>query len=52
MEIHISVAPETLFTVGPVHVTNSMLMMFIVMGFLLIVGAVLTPAWLLWADRM
>jgi F-type H+-transporting ATPase subunit a len=37
MEIHISVAPETLFTVGPVHVTNSMFMMFVVMGFLLIV---------------
>lgn len=39
MEIHISIAPETLFTVGPVHVTNSMLTMFLVMGFLLIVGA-------------
>ena len=39
MEIHISVAPETLFMVGPVHVTNSLLTMFIVMGILLI-GAV------------
>jgi F-type H+-transporting ATPase subunit a len=39
MEIHISIAPETLFTVGPVHVTNSMFTMFLVMGLLLIVGA-------------
>ena len=39
MEIHISIAPETLFTVGPVHVTNSMLTMFLVMGLLLIAGA-------------
>lgn len=28
---HISLAAETLFTVGPLHVTNSMLMMFIAM---------------------
>ena len=41
MEIHIAIAPETLFTVGPVNVTNSMLMTFIVMGFLLIFGAAL-----------
>ena len=39
MEIHISIAAETLFMVGPVPVTNSMLTMFIVMGLLLIVGA-------------
>ncbi len=39
MEIHISIAPETLFMVGPVHVTNSLLTMFIVMGILLIGGA-------------
>lgn len=39
MEIHISIAPETLFTVGPLHVTNSLLTMFLVMGFLLIVGS-------------
>jgi F-type H+-transporting ATPase subunit a len=39
MEIHISVAPEVLFTVGPVPVTNSMLTMFIVMGLILIAGA-------------
>src|SRR5215218_5907173 len=41
MEIHIAIAPEVLFTVGPVNVTNSMLMTFIVMGFLLIFGAAL-----------
>jgi F-type H+-transporting ATPase subunit a len=39
MEIHISIAPEVLFTVGPVPVTNSMLTMFIVMGLILIAGA-------------
>ncbi|MFT4039406.1 MAG: F0F1 ATP synthase subunit A, partial [Thermomicrobiales bacterium] len=39
MEIHISIAAETLFNVGPVPVTNSMLTMFIVMGILLIGGA-------------
>src|SRR5215216_1907763 len=41
MEIHIAIAPETLFTVGPVHVTNSLFMMFVVMGLLLIVGTAL-----------
>ena len=39
MEIHISIAAETLFMVGPVPVTNSMLTMFIIMGLLLIGGA-------------
>jgi F-type H+-transporting ATPase subunit a len=39
MEIHISVAPETLFMVGPVRVTNSLFTMFIVMGLLIIGGA-------------
>src|SRR3954453_18303103 len=38
MEIHISIAPETLWTVGPVHVTNSMFTTFLVMGLLLIAG--------------
>jgi len=38
MEIHISIAAETLFMVGPVPVTNSMLTMFIVMGLLLLIG--------------
>jgi len=39
MDIHISIAAEILFMVGPVPVTNSMLTMFIVMGLLLIGGA-------------
>ncbi len=39
MEIHISIAAETLFMVGPVPVTNSMLTMFVIMGLLLIGGA-------------
>jgi F-type H+-transporting ATPase subunit a len=39
MEIHISIAAETLFMLGPIPVTNSMLTMFIVMALLLIVGA-------------
>ena len=39
MEIHIAIAPETLFTVGPLRVTNSLFMTFVVMGLLLIVGA-------------
>ena len=38
MEIHISIAPEVLFNVGPVPVTNSMLTMFIVMGLILLAG--------------
>src|SRR3954463_9109721 len=38
MEIHISIAPETLWTVGPVHVTNSMFTTFLGMGLLLIAG--------------
>jgi F-type H+-transporting ATPase subunit a len=41
MEIHIAIAPETLFTVGPLRVTNSLFMTFVVMGLLLIVGAVI-----------
>jgi F-type H+-transporting ATPase subunit a len=41
MEIHIAIAPETLFTVGPINVTNSLFMTFVVMGLLLIVGAVI-----------
>src|SRR5262245_7967601 len=41
MEIHISIAPETLWTVGPVHVTNSMFTMFIVMLLLLTVCTII-----------
>lgn len=38
MEIHVEIAAETLFHIGPIPVTNSMLTMFIVMGGLLLVG--------------
>src|SRR5215207_798055 len=41
MEIHIAIAPETLFTVGPLRVTNSLFMTFVVMALLLIVGGAL-----------
>ncbi|MGC4191216.1 MAG: F0F1 ATP synthase subunit A [Thermomicrobiales bacterium] len=37
MELHISLAAETLFHIGPIPVTNSMLTMFIVMAVVLIV---------------
>lgn len=36
MELHISLAAETLFHIGPIPVTNSMLTMFIVMALVLI----------------
>ena len=38
MEIHVEIAAETLFHVGPIPVTNSMLTMFLVMGGLLLAG--------------
>ncbi len=38
MDIHISLAAEELFKIGPVPVTNSMLTMFLVMAFVLIAG--------------
>ncbi len=38
MEVHIELAAEELFKVGPVSVTNSMATMFVVMGLLLFVG--------------
>lgn len=41
MELHISIAAETLFHVGPIPVTNSMLVMFIVMGLILLVFSTL-----------
>jgi len=37
IEIHVSLAAETLFHIGPIPVTNSMLTMFIVMALILIV---------------
>jgi F-type H+-transporting ATPase subunit a len=38
MEIHVEIAAETLFNIGPIPVTNSMLTMFAIMGLLLLVG--------------
>lgn len=38
MDVHVEIAAETLFHVGPIPVTNSMLTMFIVMGALIFVG--------------
>jgi F-type H+-transporting ATPase subunit a len=37
MDIHVELAAETLFHIGPIAVTNSMLTMFIVMGLIIIV---------------
>lgn len=37
MDIHVELAAETLFEIGPVAVTNSMLTMFLVMGLILLV---------------
>lgn len=39
MELHISIGAEALFHIGPVAVTNSMLVMFLVMAAILIVGS-------------
>ena len=41
MEVHVELAAETLFHLGPIPVTNSMLTMFIVMALILIVGSLL-----------
>jgi F-type H+-transporting ATPase subunit a len=38
MEVHVELAAETLFHLGPVPVTNSMLTMFIVMAVILLAG--------------
>lgn len=38
MDVHVEIAAETLFHVGPIPVTNSMLTMFIVMGLIIFVG--------------
>ena len=37
MEVHIELAAEELFKVGPLSITNSMFMMFVVMAFILLV---------------
>ena len=39
MDVHVELAAETLFHIGPIPVTNSMLTMFIVMGVVLLVGS-------------
>ena len=38
MEVHVEIAAETLFEIGPLGVTNSMLTMFAVMGLILLGG--------------
>jgi F-type H+-transporting ATPase subunit a len=38
MDVHVEIAAETLFNIGPIPVTNSMLTMFIVMAAILLVG--------------
>jgi len=38
MDVHVELAAETLFNLGPIPVTNSMLTMFIVMGAILLAG--------------
>lgn len=38
---HISLKAEELFSIGPVSVTNSMVMMFIIMGVILLVGTII-----------
>src|SRR6185437_3222750 len=37
MDVHVEIAAETLFHIGPIPVTNSMLTMFVVMAGILIV---------------
>jgi F-type H+-transporting ATPase subunit a len=41
MEVHVSIAAETLFHIGPIPFTNSFLTMLIVMAFIIIVGTVI-----------
>ncbi len=41
MELHVELAAETLFNIGPIPVTNSMLMMFVVMGCILLAGSII-----------
>ena len=41
MELHVELAAETLFNIGPIPVTNSMMMMFIVMGAILLAGSLI-----------
>lgn len=39
MDIHVSIAAETLFSIGPLNITNAFLTMVLVMAFLVIFGA-------------
>lgn len=41
MEVHVSIAAETLFHIGPVPITNSFLTMLIVMAFIIITGSLI-----------
>ncbi len=41
MEVHVELAAETLWEIGPVHITNSMFMMFVVMAAILIVFTII-----------
>jgi len=41
MEIHVSVKPETLFSIGPLDITNSFVTMVIVMTLTILVGALI-----------
>ncbi len=41
MDLHVELAAETLFNIGPIPVTNSMLMMFVVMGLILLAGSLI-----------
>lgn len=41
MEVHVSIAAETLFNVGPIPITNSFVTMLIVMAFIIITGTVI-----------
>ena len=41
MDVHVELAAETLFHLGPIPVTNSMLTMFAVMALILLAGAVI-----------
>ncbi len=38
MDLHVSIKAETLFSIGPLDITNSFITMVMVMAFLLVVG--------------
>ncbi len=41
MDVHVELAAETLFHLGPVPITNSLLTMVLVMGFILLAGSII-----------